>query len=334
VTAASEILGHGPIIDRLWSTLAADRLHHAYLFEGPAGVGKRLVALRLAQAANCEDPGPAPPCGRCRSCTSIAAGAHPDVLWLEPEPGRATPIIAIDQVREVIRQAGYHRYAGRRRFIIVDPAEALPPPSANALLKTLEEPPDGTGFILIASHAASLLPTILSRCQRVRFSALPVPELEVWLDGRGEAHAGARARLSMGCPGVALALSDQALEDRAELRDRVLRAAGSGDLGQIFALSVEICEGGRAEWRARAELLLEIVEDLLRDACVAASGADVSLLDDARLADRAAARLWPGGIERMQRAIHEARAALAVNATGKTALDAVLVRLSTELGRL
>jgi DNA polymerase-3 subunit delta' len=334
MSGTDDVLGHGPILRRLWAALAEDRLHHAYLFEGPAGVGKRLVATRLAQAANCEDPGPTPPCGRCRSCVSIAAGTHPDVIVLAPEPGRATPIITVEQVREVIRQASYHRFAGKRRFILVDPAEALPPPSANALLKTLEEPPAGTGFLLLATHAASLLPTILSRCQRVRFSAVAVPELAAWLTARGEGHPDARARLSMGCPGAALALTDEALEARAALRDRLLRIAGSGDLGQIFAFSAEVCEGGRGEWAPRVELLFELIEDLLRDATLVGAGADVALLDDARLAERAAALLWPTGIPRMHRAIDEARAALAVNATGKTVVDAVLTRLSTELGRM
>lgn len=337
MSGTSDILGHAPIIERLWNRLRQGRAHHAYLFEGPEGVGKRTVALRYAQAANCTAPGASPadlPCGTCASCVQIARGHHPDVLRIEPDPDRKTPIITVDQIRELIRQTGYHRFGGRRRVIVIDPAEALPPPAANALLKVLEEPPDGTGFILLATHAATLLPTILSRCQRVRFSAVPVADLAAWLQAGGHDHPDIRAKLSMGRPGVALDLSEQAVAERKALQDQIFRAAGSGDLGQIHDLSKSLCEGGRAAWRPRVEQVFELIEDLLRDACVIGAGAQTPLLDDARLAERAADRLWPSGITAMHRALDEARAALAVNATGRTVMDALLTRLATELGKV
>lgn len=330
----SDILGHREVIAHLWGRLRDENLHHAYLFEGPEGVGKREVAFRLAQAANCEATSEELPCGACRACRGIAEDTYADVIRLEPEPGRATPIITVDQVREVIRQLSYHRYVGRRRFVIVDPAESMPASAANALLKTLEEPPDGTGFILIAAKAASLLPTILSRCQRIRFSSLPVETVAGWLHDRGEQDPEARARLSMGRPGVAISLSPEALQARRELRDKVFRAAGRADLGEIFGLSKEICQGGRADWSPRVEQVLKIIEDLLRDATVVASGAELPVVDDPRLAERAAQVMWPHGITRMDRSLREARAALALNASGRSVVDAVLVRLSTELGKL
>jgi DNA polymerase-3 subunit delta' len=328
------IVGHGENLRALRDMVLADRLHHAYLFEGPAGIGKQLVALWLAQLCNCDAAVEDRPCGTCRPCRLIRSGQHPDVIRLAPEEGRATPIVTVAQVREVTRQMGYRRFSGKRRFIIVDPAESLPPPSANALLKSLEEPPEGTGFILIASHAASLLPTIRSRCQRLRFSAMAVGQLEAWLTDKGESHPAQRARIALGCPGLALALSDERLEERVHLRDTALRAAGSGDLEQIFSFSQTICEGGRAQWRDRVDDLFAVIEDLLRDAAVHASQAEVPLLDDERLAERAALRLWPHGVVRIQRALEDARAALDVNATGRTVVDALMTRLSVELGRL
>lgn len=329
-----DILGHAQVIEHLWSRVRDDALHHAYLFEGPEGIGKRMIALRLAQAANCESPEPPCPCGQCKTCRAIAAGNHPDVVLLEPEPGRATPIITVAQIREMIRKTGYHRYAARRRFVIVDPAEAMPPAAANALLKTLEEPPDGTGFVLIASRGASLLPTIVSRCQPVRFAALDVPTVAAWLEARGESDALARARLSMGCPGLALSLTAESLEARQALRDKVFRAVGRGELDPIFELSREICSGGRPDWAPRVELLMQIIEALVRDASVWASGAEVEVLDEPRLAERAAGALWPHGVTRMSRALDDARAALELNAAGRTVVDALLVRLSTELGKI
>ena len=126
-----DILGHRAVIDRLWAALSRDALHHAYLFEGPSGLGKHLVARRLAMAANCEavdadgvDPA-RHPCGVCPSCRAILRGEHADVIELGPDPDKKTPTITVSQVREVVRQVGYHRYTGRRRVVIVDPAEAM-----------------------------------------------------------------------------------------------------------------------------------------------------------------------------------------------------------------
>src|SRR5690606_32790321 len=134
--------------------------HHAYLLEGPRGAGKRALADRYAMAANCTSETKAHPCGSCPTCRQIAAGTHPDVLVLVPDTERAARTIPIEAVREVIRQTTYHRYNARRRMVIVDPVEAMQEPAANALLKTLEEPPQGTGFLLVSHNPAALLPTI------------------------------------------------------------------------------------------------------------------------------------------------------------------------------
>ena len=120
-------------------------------------MGKRTTAVALAMAANCEGEGQ-PPCGACNSCRLVASGSHPDVMIIEPPEDRATPTISVEQVREVVRKVGYHRYSGKRRVVIVDPAEAMGPSAANALLKTLEEPPEGT--------ASSSSPTRRALCCR------------------------------------------------------------------------------------------------------------------------------------------------------------------------
>lgn len=275
------------------------------------------------------------PCGTCATCRSIERGDHADVITVGPDPKRKTPTITVAQIREVVRQVGYHRYTGRRRFVIIDPAEAMAAPSANALLKTLEEPPDGTGFILIAHGASALLPTIVSRCQRVRFTAVPVAELEAWLVGRGHPADEARtlARLALGRPGAALALAEGGLEARQALRDRVMGPLRSGDLGEIFDLSKELCSGDRQVWVPRVEQLLELLEDGLRDATVVASQGEVELLepDADRQAHAWADRLWPTGITRLVRAVEDAREGLRRNAHGRVVVDAVLVRFATEL---
>jgi len=342
VQGTADILGHQAVLDRLWTALSRDSLHHAYLFEGPEGLGKRLVALRLAMAANCEQAperlaaGEPVPCGVCRTCRSIVRGDHPDVIVLGPDPDRKTPTITVAQVREVVRKVGYHRYTGRRRVVIVDPTEAMAAPAANALLKTLEEPPEGTGFVLIAHSASSLLPTIVSRCQRVRFSAVGVQALESWLAQQGHSEAPALARLALGRPGAAMALAQGGLQARRELRERVLGTVEQGDLGDIFALSKSICSGDRSSWMVQVERILELLEDGLRDAVVVASGQPVELLDTeaADQAHRWAHALWPTGVPRLQRALDDARAGLARNAQGRVVLDALFLRFTSELGRL
>jgi DNA polymerase III delta' subunit len=161
-------------------------MHHAYLFEGPRGVGKRVVANHLALLTNCTDDMPSRPCGGCNNCRQILAGTHPDVLVLQPRADRASQTIALDDVREVIRKTTYKRYGAKRRFVLVDPADSLMPAAANALLKTLEEPTPGTGFILICANTSAMLPTILSRCQRIRFGAVGVDRVQQWLTQQGD----------------------------------------------------------------------------------------------------------------------------------------------------
>src|SRR5512136_2772802 len=187
----SQIIGQERAVEALRAALRRGGLHHAYLFAGPEGVGKGMAARLLAQAANCErDDGDA--CGNCPACRKIARGVHPDVLVVEPErdmaragrwepKGGRTPSrdIVVDQVRELVdRRLSLRRFEGRRRFVILDPADAMNPQAQNALLKTLEEPPDDTTLVLVAAGGDALLPTIRSRCLRVAFAPLPASAIE------------------------------------------------------------------------------------------------------------------------------------------------------------
>src|SRR5262249_24546682 len=135
------------------------------IFAGPQGVGKRLTAVALAQALNCEQGG----CGACPVCARIARGVHADVLVVEPGDSGT---IKVDQVREAIDRTAYRPFEGRRRVVIVDEADALVPEAQNALLRTLEEPPPASVFVLIPARPEMLLPTVRSRCQRLRFGPL------------------------------------------------------------------------------------------------------------------------------------------------------------------
>lgn len=331
------ILGHHALLRDLGEALARGRLPHALLFEGPPGVGKLTVARHLTRAANCEAVPERRPCGACRTCTSIAGGAHPDVIEITPDAERASGSIAVAQIREVVRAATFHRYGARLRFVIVHPAEAMQDPAANALLKTLEEPPAGTHFALIATQARSLLPTIVSRCQRVRFGPVAEDELVAWLSGRDLAgseavSAEAVAAASLGCPGIALSLADGALAERIAARDKLLEVL-AGPLAELFEHNQKLTAPGRALYRPKLERLLETLEELLRDATLHATGARAGLVhrDRPDVVARWATALWPDGVARCHRAIADCRLDLDRMVSGRTALDALLTRVREEL---
>ncbi len=175
------VIGHSRVVELLGNSLETGRLSHAYLFVGPAHVGKMTLALGLAQALNCEAENP--PCGDCRPCRRIGAGKHADVqvvglAYDRNVAERLRTEISIDQIRDLQHAASLPPYEGRKKVFIVDGAEHLNVEAANCLLKTLEEPPPYVLLILLAVRDRGLLPTIVSRCQRIELSPLPASVVE------------------------------------------------------------------------------------------------------------------------------------------------------------
>lgn len=162
--------GHRRLVGLLARSVHRGTLPPSLIFSGPVGAGKRLTAIATAQAINCLLPrgeGESyDACGTCAACTRIARGAHPDVVIVEPGDSGS---IKIEQVRDVIERAGYRPFEGRRRVVIVNDADAMASSPQNALLKVLEEPPPSSVFILVTARPDMLLPTVQSRCQRLRF---------------------------------------------------------------------------------------------------------------------------------------------------------------------
>jgi DNA polymerase-3 subunit delta' len=164
----------------LWSVHKANRLPHALLLEGPYGMGISRFALDLARALLCDAPldrGAA--CNRCKNCLLQQAGNHPEILQIGPE--EKGKLIRIDQIRELIQFVSLKSHYGHLRIVLLDPAEAMNRNAANSLLKTLEEPPSGTLFILV-SHSPMLLPvTVRSRCQPIHFTIPAEAITQQWL---------------------------------------------------------------------------------------------------------------------------------------------------------
>jgi DNA polymerase-3 subunit gamma/tau len=160
-----DLVGQEPIVRTLRNAIRLDRVAHAYLFCGPRGTGKTTTARLLAKAVNCLDPDPdRRPCNRCASCRAIASGAATDVVEIDAASNRG-----IDDIRDLRERVKYAPTQLRVKFYIVDEAHQITGPAANAFLKTLEEPPAHTKFVLATTDPEELLPTIVSRCQRFDF---------------------------------------------------------------------------------------------------------------------------------------------------------------------
>jgi len=211
------LLGHEWAVDLLQSHLINQRARHAYLITGPQGVGRRTLAIRLAQALNCSQPtAPAIPCGECRACRLIEKAQHPDFSIVQGEDGQ---VLKVDQIRELQRTLSLTPYEASYKIALLLRFEEANPNAANALLKTLEEPPPQVVMLLTASDAEALLPTILSRCEVIRLRPLSIEKVSEGLQthwGLPAEEASLLAHLSGGRPGLALRLNDNSemLEQR------------------------------------------------------------------------------------------------------------------------
>jgi DNA polymerase-3 subunit delta' len=297
----STVRGQTTAVETLRRALASERVHHAYLFDGPDGVGKERAAFGLAQALVCERraSSSADACGACSACARAIPRAgearplHPDVMVLEKglyDPAaigrRSAEIqdISIDQVRTVVlARAAFPPHEGRAKVFIVRRAEELSPSAANALLKTLEEPGSRTHFVLLTALADALLPTIRSRTQRVRFGVLPDSVVTSLLLERGvaEARAAEIVPLAGGSIAAALLLADaEASARREEFVAKALEALEAPDLGAALDLADEAKKGDK-------QLLAEQIGAL---ATTLSTQANAAVAAGARGANRAAER--------------------------------------------
>ena len=179
----------------LSSALSSGNLPHAFLFTGIDGIGKKTAAMAFAMACNCVDlpgefaenkpetvagsrDGQLEPCGQCSSCKKIISGNHPDIILINPSGA----LIKVDQVRALCSRLVLKPYEAKKRFAIISDAQKLNPEAGNTLLKTLEEPPEHTVFILTALQASDILPTLVSRCQQIRFNPIPLSSIQAYLE--------------------------------------------------------------------------------------------------------------------------------------------------------
>ncbi|MFC1954187.1 ATP-binding protein, partial [Chloroflexota bacterium] len=232
-----QVIGQTRAVTFLQRSLETDSLAHAYLFIGPAHVGKMTLALNLAQALNCEAT--EPPCGECASCEKVVSGKHADVQIIDlgsnqdsAEAENRTRI-SVGQIEQLQHSASLPPFEGKCKVFIIDKAELLSGGAANRFLKTLEEPEDKIVFILLTINERLLPATVVSRCQRVELLPMSIAEVEAALTGRWSIEpqkAKLLARLSHGCLGwaVSAALDDVLLKQRTECLDELLDVTNAG----------------------------------------------------------------------------------------------------------
>lgn len=270
------LLGQASARETLVRALESGRVHHAYRFEGPPGVGKELAAFRLAQALVCTEPGPfaCGACSACRRATTISDRAphvplHPDVILIEqglyPENviGRDEKQgVSVEQIRRIVlAQVGFTPAESKARVFIFRRADELTPQAANALLKTLEEPRPATHFILMTSRPDKLLPTIRSRSMLVRFGALSDEVLAGLLRAQGIADASIAdvVPLAEGSVDKALELAEP---ERAESRAAFLRAVAEAVRAGTAGAAVKLAEGADTDRRATRDRLFDLAAHL------------------------------------------------------------------------
>ncbi len=294
--------GHRRLVALLARSVARDRLPPSLILSGSPGAGMRETAVATAQALNCLTPVGAgdtrDACGTCAACSRIARGVHPDVIVVEPGESGS---IKVDQVRDVIDRAGFRPFEGRRRAVIVDEADAMMPAAQNALLKTLEEPPPSSVFMLVTARPDMLLPTVQSRCPRLRFESA----------GREDVDADAR-----------------------DIARDVLRQVGAADepgrrIDAAKDLLARTGAGGRSD-REQLASHLHAMASLLRDVELLAIGADARALANAEARPDLERLAKPFGGDRGLRAfaaVDRALAALDGNANAKIVADWLVLQL-------
>lgn len=335
----SRLVGHRRLTSLVAQAIARDTLPPTLLLTGASGVGKFIAAKAIASTVNCLAPvhdreGLAvDACGTCRSCDRISRDVHVDVLVLQPDDKAS---IKIDVVRDALERTSFRPFEGRRRVVIIRDADALEVASQNALLKSLEEPPPGTVFLLTSAVPGALLPTVRSRCMRLTFGRLAQREVAAVLVRdfeMAEAEASAAAALADGRIGEALALGSTEVGVLRETALLLLRqaAASRAAQGRIQAAAI-LSTGPSKKERAREDvaLVLRLMGSMLRDIELLNSGADTAILANPVVADELSSMTRGYAGERAREAfvaVDRALAALERNAGTKVVSEWLALQL-------
>jgi DNA polymerase III subunit delta' len=266
-----------PWQEAVWTTLGqrltSGRLAHGQLLSGPQGLGKFAFAEAFARRLLCLAPGPNRVCGQCKGCHLSAAGNHPDLLQLRVGAGKQG--LGIEAIRGIPGFLALKPHYGGHRIAVLEAAERMTRSAANALLKTLEEPPDGAYLLLVANRLAQVPITLRSRCQHLRFVVPKASAALAWLT-RAEPDVDPRRwplllALAGGAPLRACTLAAESLDQRYRELTTGLLALRRGERG-----AVEFAQPWAKEPRALLGVMIQLVEDLLRQSGGQPAGTEAS----------------------------------------------------------
>jgi len=325
----ADLIGQDRATSALGRAVRGGHVPHAYLFEGPAGVGKRSAALALAMALDCA-VAPGEGCGACETCRRIQAGLHPDVPTIASTA--VSSQIVIDDIKQVVALAQSRPHEAPARVIVIDGADAMNANAANGLLKTLEEPAPRNHLVLCSAAPERLPPTIRSRTQRVRFRALGPEALLAIAATHGLPRERAEVAVALADGSAARMLETAASDDTSAWQSvEELRAAVTAP-GMSAAFDAAAGFGGERTKEGKQELprLVGLLARLYRDALVTAAGApELALLAERA---RALAAVGPARLCRALDAIVEADTALYANVNPTLALERLVLALKRREG--
>jgi len=323
------VIGHEWAVEMLQRDIALDRTRHAYLFTGPAGIGKRTLVADFACALLCQAADP--PCGQCRSCQLAARSRHPDLLTVEPVvSGKSvrTAKIKIESVRQMINDLSLKPVEARRRVARLLQFDTANTESLNAFLKTLEEPPGPTVILVTAERADDLLPTIVSRCAVVPLRPLPLETVRTalitnWLASAEQAEL--LAHLSQGRLGWAVRMKadEAALTARQQALDDLSALLGASRVAR-FAYAERLAKESSSD---RVQETLDLWQSLWRDVLLVGAGASGMLANPDRETDvrRLAEVVDPAAAREVMLGLRRTAGLLEQNANARLALEVCLL---------
>jgi len=320
------IYGQDKQIAILKSAMETERVAHAYLFYGMKGIGKRSTAGVFAKALNCKE-GEIDPCGSCSSCRKIDRGGHPDVITIESEG----VFIRIQDIRDLQNQIKFKPFEGRKRVFIIVDAEKMSIPSANALLKTLEEPNPSNILILVTSRPYQLPGTIISRCQKIQFNPVRKDTITSFLEDRASLDRNSASLLASsarGSIGRALEMMRESyLTFKNELIEKLVDWENERDPLVFFSFVDDFGEG-RKEITERLNVLREWYRDML--VCKETGETDRLINQDIiNITRQFSERLSGYDILKSIRAINQAYVAIEQNANKQLTLESMMFKLFT-----